>query len=406
MRAQIDTHFEMHRLWSESQFGFRSKRNTEMAVLKFTEIVSESLERREHCVGEFIDLTKAFDCIPHDLLLKKIMAYNFDTSAVQLLSSYLLGRTQRVINGRNTSNPLTVLTGVPQGSILGPTLFLIYINDLPAYVSDNSICLYADDTTILACGPTKVEAIETAHALRELAAQWFCANRLQVNTAKSNSMVFGSRNPTDADQRNTVGFLGIELDATLSWNGHCEATARKISKTLYLLRRLQGSVSLNTIITCYFGLIHSRIKYGILVWGHASKGMKIIFKEQRRAIRIIAKKSPRQDCRRCFVDLNIPTAPSIYILECLLMAHGNQRFTKSSDVHYYDTRQKEDLRTNFCRLKKVQNSANYWAPKLFNTLPHHVRTMERKTFKKTVGNFLRAHSFYSLEEFLCCDMDF
>jgi len=400
--SQISRHFEKHALWSQSQFGFRMNKNTEQAILSLVNTVNNCFVNKEYCASEFVDLTKAFDCVPHNRLIDKLSYYNFGLPAKQLIDSYLRGRTQRVVRGGSMSKECCVLSGVPQGSILGPTLFLIYINDLPACIPGANMCLYADDTTIMACGPDRDDTADKAQTLRKLATTWFNNNGLTVNDSKSCSLILSKR-ATGEDRSISVRFLGVEIDAGLNWSNHCEMTAQKISKSLYLLRKLRESVSPKTLIISYFGLIHSRIKYAILAWGHAA-GMQVVFKEQRRAIRIMAGIHPRQDCRESFKSLKIITAPSLYILECLVLAHRNKVFTKTSAVHNYSTRQKEDLRTSFCRLKSVQNSINHWAPKLFNRLPQKVRILEPRPFKNVVRHFLVEHSFYNMDEFMSCDM--
>jgi len=404
MRTQIDNHFESFALWSESQFGFRSRKSTEQAILKLLETVNDCFASRMYCVGDFIDLTKAFDCVPHNLLINKLRLYNFCPSALDLVNSYLTGRTQRVINKDIFSNKCDVLTGVPQGSILGPTLFLTFVNDLPGEFNDaSSLCLYADDTTILVCGFNEYETVRRAEDVREGVFSWFCQNKLPVNKSKCQTMILSKR-PTVTNTLPSVRFLGVELDVGLHFKAHCEMVAQKVSKSLYLLRRLRECVSLKILITSYFGLIHSKIRYAILVWGHAA-GVKIIAKEQRRAIRIMAGIPPAQDCRMAFKNFKILTVTSLYILECVVLAHKSNTFMKSTEVHNYNTRQKDNLRASYCRLKSTQNSVNYWAPRLYNKLPFHVRGYKPKKFKTAVQCFLIKECFYDLQEYMDCDID-
>lgn len=294
---------------TDNQFGFRSGLNTTSAVLNLISQMQESFENGTYLSGTFCDLSKAFDCVSRELLLAKLKKYNFSDSSIAVLSSYLSHRPQVVRVGGVESSEREVLVGVPQGSILGPLLFLIYINDLPQADHTARYTLFADDTTI-ACTSHDYEGARTAaREAQERAELWFKSNNLFLNVAKTQNMVFSMRWLPEDYVTATAKFLGITLDSRLKWNHHTSSLVSKLSSNTFLLRRLSGSVSRSVLRQAYFALLHSHISYAILIWGHCT-GAADVFRVQRRAVRVIANLSYRDNCRDVFVSLGILTVPA------------------------------------------------------------------------------------------------
>lgn len=398
MKNQITNYFEENKLFNANQFGFRSKRSTAEAILSFIETATSTFENDEYCLGTFMDLSKAFDCVSHRILIKKIQHYKFQPKACTLLNSYLSNRFQFVsINGIK-SDVLPIEYGVPQGSILGPILFLIYINDFPASIDTQSI-LFADDSTLLYTGNELQSVLFEESAGREAACDWLLANRLSLNTAKTQKMLFTLK-PYDFHNINFVKFLGVYLDPTLTWQQHIDETAEKLCKTIYLLRSIKKYTSVQAQMTAYYSLFQSRLNYAILAWGHAPCS-KRLFALQRRAVRVIAGIGYRDDCRQHFSQLNILTFPSLYIFQCLLYAHNNSTsYPQNSDVHEYNTRHRYDLRPEFTRIARSRYSLNYYAVQFYNAIPTNIKLLPFRRFKETLKNFLIKHACYTHEEFV------
>lgn len=314
IKLQVVNYFESNELFTPCQYGFRAKLSTTYAINDLTDTINEGFEKGEHIFAQFLDLSKAFDCVSHQILLQKLDHYNFDETSLAFFKSYLSNRKQFVVYNNTTSPPLTAAHGVPQGSVLGPTLFLIYINDLPDIRPSTKFVLFADDTTILYRDRCYSSLLREVHDSRPVLSDWFVSNKLTINNTKTEQMIFSLRNVdcSDSNYKHCVKFLGVCLDSGLTWEEHTISVCKKIAKYTFLLRNLSKIVSKQTLLTAYFGIIHSCISYAILVWGHSSHSTHV-FAAQRKAIRIIANLKYRDDCREAFKGLGILTLPCIYI---------------------------------------------------------------------------------------------
>lgn len=401
---QIYDFFECNNLFTTYQHGFRKGHNTVSAVYNFVSVILSAFEDKNYACAVFYDLTKAFDCVPHDLLLKKLKLYNFEDASVALIKSYLICRTQIVRVDGITSDDTLLSIGVPQGAILAPLLFLIYINDLPKNIV-NTFCtcsLYADDTTVLNTASNLTELALGSGGMRSRVNDWFSMHRLIVNDSKQEQLIFSLKSDIDSDQ-NPVRFLGVYLSHDLSWRAHIDHLSGKLASSVYLLRNLSDRVSESVLRTSYFALCHSLLSYAILLWGHAADSKKV-FALQRRAVRVVAGRRYREDCRSSFIDLRILTLPCIFILENLLFVRNNlTNYAPNNIYHSYDTRNSEALLIPFFRLKKCQNGPNFLAIKLFNRLPTFIQHLPLKQYKNVLRDALMGKAYYSIEEFLQSD---
>ena len=400
MSQQIINFFEHNNLFNENQFGFRKNKNTVQGILNLISDIMDAFDRQCYDTVLLCDLSKAFDCVDHGILLRKLEAYRFCNDSLKLLKSYLTGRWQAVRYGGVTSAKQEIKIGVPQGSILGPILFLIYINDLPFIDPNVNYTLFADDTTISVTAATLEASLQGSLEAQRVAEEWFNSNKLLLNKSKTERIVFSLRDVgTVNDHVCGNKFLGVYIDPKVQWGVHVEAIASKLNKGIYLLRRLAENVSNPVLRTAYFAVFHAHLSYAVLVWGHAS-GAKRLFGLQRRAVRVVSGLGYRDECRAAFVELGILTMPSLYILENLLYIKANMHlFSAHEDIHAYQTRNKSNLVSAYWRLKKCQDGPGYWAVKFFNVLPTDIKDLPYLKYKEKIKQILTCNAFYSNEEY-------
>ena len=391
-------HFFETNYFTKAQFGFRSGQSTTKAILELLSSVKKSFEDSEYCVASFLDLSKAFDSVSHPILVRKLYAYNLEPSACRLISSYLSERRQCVrVEGR-ISDLEHLNIGVPQGSILGPLLFLIYINDLPDAVRGGRAILYADDTTVLSTG-SSLESVRNIQAVSlDLTRQWLDSNRLVLNENKTVNMVFSLKSGIEIG---TAKFLGVHVDSRLIWADHGSALACRLASSAYLLRILSQYLSRTTLRMAYFSFFHSLMSYGLIAWGHSASRHRI-FGLQRRAVRVVAGLTYRADCRESFTALRILTLPSQYIYICIeyLVAAGNVDNTHSC-LHNYNTRGRDQLYPTRHRLNRSRDGVSYYAAKFYNALPPSWRSCPANVLMKKVKEFLILNPCFDFDEFLC-----
>ena len=241
--------------------GFRKGYSIEHVLLTFLQTCKASLDKKELAGAILMDLSKAFDCIDHDLLIAKLAAYGLDWDALKLIKNYLKKRKQRVkING-SYSTYRDVTVGVPQRSVLGPLLFNIFINDIFLFVKNTSVCNYADDTTIYACNSDIDIIINRLETDSSILTKWFSENYMKLNKEKCHFMIFGNKSKESVV---TIGkstikesehekLLGVTFDKKLSFTKHAQDLCKKADQKLHALARLSNyidPIKLQLIIRC------------------------------------------------------------------------------------------------------------------------------------------------------------
>ena len=250
----------------------------------------------------FLYLAKAFDMINHRLLIQKLQKYRFSFCSLLWFSSYLSGRFQRVSISNTLSDVEEVKAGVPQGSVLGPILFLIFINDLPL-CSQNDIDLFADDSTITAIGKNIGEISNELNLDLHNVSAWCKQNKMVINVSKTNCMCIGSKQklltlsdcllklsidekPLNETQCEKV--LGLFIDPSLSWSKHIDFIISKVNTSLSLLRRIKKYLNHKARLLYYNAYILPQYDYCCSIWGNCNQSLlNTILKLQKRAARII-----------------------------------------------------------------------------------------------------------------------
>ena len=308
----------------QGQYGFRTGHSCQHAVSELIGNIQKNLEQGKISIGVFIDLSKAFDTLDHQILLKKLEIYGIRGSVLAWFRSYLEERTIRVkiCNDKGETSyskchPLEY--GTPQGSCLGPLLFLVFINDLPKTVLHGSSLLFADDTTLLHCHPDishlKTLVEEDLNRLMD----WFMANKLTLNLDKTVCLLFDRKQNQEIklnigghilQSTDTVKLLGVWIDKQLDWNKHISMLKIKLKQNIHLLSTSRKFLTNQSLKLLYYAHIYSHLTYGLVVWGNmvCPSTINSLQKIMNKCFRIITKQQPtlknfKQECMLRLQDL-------------------------------------------------------------------------------------------------------
>lgn len=339
-----------------------------------------------------MDLSKAFDCLPHDLLILKMKHYGLSDNALKLVSSYLSDRKQCVRIGQSKSDFLTLYKGVPQGSILGPVFFNIFINDIFNFVQHCDLYNYADDNT-LSKAHTSLETLKTSLESDSISLiKWFSDNKMQANPDKFQAIVMGKKtNSCDVSFNidnftiqceNEVKLLGVAIDFLLSFNKHISNICRKASNQLNVLKRIGGYLCKLGRLNIYYSFIMSNFNYCPLTWHFCGEvNTRKIENIQKRALRFIYN-DYTSDYDSLLTKSGLPTLKirrlRAMALESFKIIHKDTPMylhdllnIKTSSYSFRYTNRAELPQVNTTKYGK--NSFRFSAARLWNDLPQHYR---------------------------------
>ena len=275
--TQLIDHLEHHNLLSSKQFGFRKKRSTESACVIFLDHIHRAMDNSKLTGALFVDLSKAFDTVSHSSILEKLPQYGITGNEMEWFTDYLFGRTMRVNYLGTLSSPKYVQCGVPQGSILGPVLFLLHFNEVPALLRHCEILMYADDTVLYFHHHDLHEIEKALSEDLNTMSKWLEDNELILNLKKGKTevMMFGTRarlNKQDSEIKieyksqqinvtDSYKYLGVGLDQTLSLNLHFNSICKKVAARIRLLRKMRLFLTDVAVIRIYQALIIPLVTY-------------------------------------------------------------------------------------------------------------------------------------------------
>ena len=307
VEKQLRDYLEDNNLLFKNQFGFRSNFSTNDALLKLMDFVSKGINSGEKVLAIFLDLKKAFDTCNHDILLHKLEYYGIKGVALVWFHNYIKNRQQYTTFGADKSKKEDISCGVPQGSILGPLLFLVYVNDIDR-VSDFLKILYCDDTTLAASNRSVTELFEYANHQLNIISEWFASNKLTLHPSKTYFVLFNSSgssgtlpklelcghaiaqisSSSDDIDLQAIKYVGVLIDEKLSFKPHIESIRKRAQKYIFMINRAKKFVPQNVKVLLFNALIKSLIEYGIVVWGSCCKySLQPLVKIQKKAIRSI-----------------------------------------------------------------------------------------------------------------------
>lgn len=407
VKHRVSSFLTTNNLLSEFQFGFQAGKCASDGMFDFLYRVFHSINRREVAAAAFCDLSKAFDCVSHGVLLQKLYVYGFRGAVLEWFRSYLSDREQSVTVDGMSSGALRMRSGVPQGSVLGPILFLIYVNDLSLLKITGHFTLFADDTTILWTSKDDIPAFllniqADFHRIKE----WCDANQFCLNMSKTHLVGFnctvdgillGNAHMGAVD---CSKFLGLFVDEDLKFYQHIVKLSGRLASGCFSVRTVSRELGRQVARQVYFSLIESHLRYALPFWGACSQYLfRSVFVLQKRAVRDLCNVRPYTPCRQLFVDNNILTLPSLYILETACLIHKNRHYFPIHE-RTYASRQVNNIPLPIPHSSLVKNSFVYNGLKIYNHVDLHIRNAQSLgAFRKHLKTYLRDKAFYSLDEF-------
>lgn len=416
--GQINNFLEKHNILCNEQKGFRQNKTINMAVFDFLKNVMFNVDIRKPVCAIYCDMTQAFDYVDHNILINKLNKYGIRGNIQSLILSYLSNRKQYTSIARINlttkreeifnSRERVVKYGVPQGSVLGPLLFIIYINDMPKSIN-HPVTLFADDCTVT-IGANDISCYEKEiHESLTSIKLWLKSNNLKINLSKTQIMQFSQRSSNiqlnsiknTICMTNTAKFLGLMIDSNLNWKAHIEVISKKLGSTAYALFKLSAVLNIDALLTAYHGLAASTLRFGIIFWGN-STNRDIAFKMQKRCIRSMFRLEVTDSCKPYFVKYNILSLPSLYIFEVIMFVKCNPHlFPRLSDTVVRNRRDKHKLRAQASKTALLQNSVYCMGSKLFNKIPKSLKECNNiNIFKSKLNAFLINKCYYNVKEFL------
>ena len=428
MHKRLYAFLEEHRILCKNQFGFRKGYSTIYALIEIIEKIKYSIDEGKFGCGVFIDLKKAFDTVNHKILLSKLEHYGIRGPILDWFESYLSNRQQFVFCNGIQSSTRTITCGVPQGSVLGPLLFLIYINDLPNISDKLQFYLFADDTNIYYEDKDLKKLEKTMNKELRKLTLWLSLNRLALNISKTNFVIFRSQqkkvdynvtlimNRKAIEQKKFVKYLGLLVDEHLTWEEHLAGISKKISRSIGIITLLRKSMETKLLVNLYYSLVYSHIIYGIHVWGSACQNeLNKIQVLQNKAVRVISNvqhfqiygqpQGPLPATAPLFKNLEILKLDEVFkfkivkfVFQCLAQdtpSNFHTWFNVNNEIHQHGTTSNVEItRENYFDVGTVTQAkilhtkhsslVNYGGkslqvigPILWNVLPSELRNIER-----------------------------
>ena len=402
---------EKYDLLYKHQYGFRPNHNTCSALSQVVHHITEANERGEYTVGLFLDLSKAFDCLDYGILFQKLYAYGFRGRSLDILKSYLSDRHQFVEIERHMSSRRPSLCGVPQGSILGPLLFLLYMNDIHKSSDTLSFVLYADDTNILLSGSNPDNIISMMNSELPNVTDWLNANKLCLNVSKTHFVVFRPGrsslttnqvlylNQSPVNQEFRTKFLGVIMDSRLKWVDHISYIRKKLSKNVGILNKLRKVLNTPSLLQLYYSFIHPYISYCLEIWGSAAMThIDSICKIQKLCCRLITNSPRLTPSLPLFEELNIMSVNVLYkySIGVLMYKFRMGRLPQPTSalfafIHVTTSgaRRTDALRLPLYHFSSSQQTISYSGPKIWNwVIQNCVYICSLYVFKKKLKQLL------------------
>jgi len=421
LKSRLVDFLNKNSILSSNQYGFREGLCTGDAIYSLLNEVYNSINNKNKTLAIFIDLCKAFDMVNHTILINKLEKLGMRGVVLELFKNYLFNRTQRVKINSHVSGSMLVKRGVPQGTVLGPILFLIYINDMNDVLQSGKLVSYADDTVLLFSGKTWAEVRTTASNELSIINKWTRDNNLLLNLRKTKYIKFSLTDiPQDGTgiiihecnnkpicnclnitETNTIKYLGIEVDSNLRWDIHADSLSKQLSFLIYKFYLLRSILDKNLIIMLYKSLVESRLRYCNVVWGGLCNEHLIkVENVQKRIIKTIFKLNRMYPSSLLFSENGLLTVRGLYILDAVSFVHSSSHFSQIGHTKNTRSNVKKNLQVQKCNFTAVQKFISFNGPRLYNQIPAEIKNIVNiYRFKKATKQYI-LRNYQTLESHL------
>jgi hypothetical protein len=408
---RLTNHLVNHKLLFEGQFGFQRNRNTEQNLVRIVNYISSKMNNGEYCLGVFLDLKKAFDVCSHEILLKKLNNLGIRGVAARWFENYLSDRKQLVELGSSKSSTKALTISIIQGSILGPILFNIFINDLPRATTLH-MTMFADDTQALGSHKNLNTLVDHVNTELHTLATWFRANKMAVNTSKTQYIIFHTKGKHIIEPESGVVFnnneegenlpnlitklerihenhpspgmrhyklLGILLDEHLTFTRNTTALIGKLNKAAHFMNKVKHLLPQKALTSLYYALGHSHLTYCPIIASSTNKtNIEKIYKAQKKLIRITCNKPFKSHTQPLFEQLsilqyrNIITQARLHFMHAITYDHAPPSFNNTwikneqRDINY-TLRNAGDFQVPRINYEFFRNSPLVTLPETWNT---------------------------------------
>ena len=388
VHRQVYSFLVEHNLLHPAQHGFRQMRSTQTALLNVVDQWLKNMDNSEVTGVVFIDIAKAFDTVKHSLVIDKLQNIEIKNLELEWFRSYLNNRKLKVVfNGATSSERL--ITCVPQGSALGPLLFLIYINTLPNAVKHSKINMFADDTAIFLNGKKSKDIEQKLNSDLRSISCWLEQNGLAPNAFKCECILIGTPQKLRMEQPiqlrlgqnnikmvNSSKYLGLMVDSHISWSEHVDALSKKVSSRIGLMSRIRNYLDSSTSKLIYNPIVLPLFDYCDVVWDCCNASSKVKLQNLQNRARKVILKSESPQSKGLTLDERRRFHKAAFMYKCL--HHEDNGFelycTRRSEIHHHNTRRKNDFAIPKPKTEQLKRTFQYSGIQIWNSLPIDIKT--------------------------------